>query len=1004
MKKAIKRFWGVGLIIIILSSLFVMPASVSADDNEWMSYSGPSGATYTYKSGAQMFGYAVQGNGAVTYAVIGDNQTYKSTNGGVSWAQTNNSTPIAMTPTMIAVAPDNADRIAISDGTNVFASVNGGISFSNLGSVAVTGYTLSTIECLTISPTRLGASYVTVSGSDNSSNGVVFYYNLGAVVGQGWARLVPAGDYDFCPAVAYSPNFGSDLTMEAVTANTSGTIVKLQVYSFSGSGAWNSADYVNYPVTVVTGTGTLSSVTKASMALDPAFLGGEDSLRNTFIGLYTSDSSASGIFRVLNTTSRNLASGNIYSVAYDGTTLVAGQADSTSVLRSLDPMASVPTVTGSSSLKSPGGISASGVNTIVSFAGANVVAGTRGTNSAFAISRSSGAYFNDVSFINTAVTYAWDLAVSPDSKKIYYLTSNSATSGYASLWLKTTGWERVLTYPITTNNYTINLSPANADVVYVAERGGTRVYFSKDVQTRWYARTCTDGGGTFNISSLAVESDAVAYAINSSGYVIKSTNEGFIWSITPVSSKLTSAYTLASVKENVLLVGSAAGKVAYSLDGGTTFTSILPATEAGAGAVIVIPDENYATNNIIYAATTTAGCNVMKWVVGTSTVWEDAYKDTSTSMAYGIYGLAMKGGILYALGYLPSTQTSGLYQYVPAAKTWTFKVSGLYTNPVTGALEMVQLGIGAPNAMEASTGSNKLWALRYNPATGGSPVIFILTDTMATAVPAISGPADKVSVTSSSGTADVVILTWARVTNATSHTYQVAYDNAFTQTLNGIGTAVAFPTLNAIIGSATSAVPLAPGHTYYWRVRADTPLSSSWSEVRSITVQALAAAVPGIASPTNGATILSQSPAFSWSPVTGTTKYEFQLSTTPTFGTTVLTDTPASAGTLVPVTIKLEQGKQYFWRVRALEPVQGDWSTAANFIVAVPATTAAPVVVTQVPAPTFTIPAAQPAPTYTLVPPAEEVIAPTYIWAIIIIGAILVIAVIVLIVRTRRSV
>jgi hypothetical protein len=188
-------------------------------------------------------------------------------------------------------------------------------------------------------------------------------------------------------------------------------------------------------------------------------------------------------------------------------------------------------------------------------------------------------------------------------------------------------------------------------------------------------------------------------------------------------------------------------------------------------------------------------------------------------------------------------------------------------------------------------------------------------------------------------------------------------------------------------------------------MKTTTPVTSQWTPMLTFTVQAIAASVPAIVSPANGSTIMSQTPAFSWAPVTGTTQYDFQLSTTPTFGTTVLTDQPNTAGDLVPVTIPLTQGKQYFWRVRALQPVTGDWSAVANFVVATPTTAAPPpVTITNVPAPTITIPPAQPAPTYTLAPQPVEKIAPTYIWAIIIIGAILVIAVIVLIVRTRRSV
>jgi len=247
-------------------------------------------------------------------------------------------------------------------------------------------------------------------------------------------------------------------------------------------------------------------------------------------------------------------------------------------------------------------------------------------------------------------------------------------------------------------------------------------------------------------------------------------------------------------------------------------------------------------------------------------------------------------------------------------------------------------------------------------------------------------------------------LMWSRPSLAKAYTVEIALDSAFVSKL-------AITNSGNISGSdASMAMVLTgssvfnPGSTYYWRVRAYLPITSAWSETRSFTIQPLAAAVPGISSPANGSTIKNLTPAFSWTPVTSTTKYEFQLSVGPVFATTIFSDTPASAGSVLPDTTKLEKGKQYFWRVRALEPVAGDWSTIANFIVAMDETTVPPVTITSVPAPTFTIPAAPAPTTVTLTPAPVEEIAPTYIWAIIIIGAILVIAVIVLIVRTRRSV
>jgi hypothetical protein len=312
-----------------------------------------------------------------------------------------------------------------------------------------------------------------------------------------------------------------------------------------------------------------------------------------------------------------------------------------------------------------------------------------------------------------------------------------------------------------------------------------------------------------------------------------------------------------------------------------------------------------------------------------------------------------------------------------------------------------------PSSIKASTSAGKvtLWAINTN----GANSVKYFDDTLALTGPTMTAPADKALVQTNSVTGNPmnVNLMWTRPSLATSYDVQIALDanfNSIVSFLSGYtGADGSAATMAAVYNSATYGFN--PGSTYYWRIRAYAPISSAWSETRTFTMQPVAAPVPSISSPANGSTITSQNPAFSWSPVTGATKYEFQLSTMPSFDTVVLTDKPASAGSVVPVTVKLDQGKQYFWRVRALEPIQGDWSTAANFFVATPAAPPAPpVTITNVPAPVITIPAASPVPAITLKPADVEQIAPTYIWAIIIIGAILVIAVIVLIVRTRRSV
>ena len=458
MKKLIKRFWGVGLLIIILSSLFVaaVPVAAAATPNIWASQNNPGGPYFQLNAGSDVADIAVQGSGAVTYVVTGTDQwVYKSTNAGITWVITN-ATALGIMPTLVAVAPDDPTRVAVADATgDVMVSVNSGATFAAISPIVATNPVTAiqsalaganSVKGITMSPTRLGANNVTVWGSDNGTYGGVFFYNLGAVVNQTWMEKVPSPEAgSTVAAVAYSTNYLSDLTMSALSENVSAGTgnVMLNLFNFSQAPAtniWNPADYPGFPVLVTT-VAAPATINNASMALDPAFLGGESTLMNFFIGLDTNVATNNGIWRVENTTPKNLASGAIYSIAYDGTTLVAGQTNSTSVLRSLDPMDSSPTVTGSSTYKSPGG--ATKVNVI--FEGPNIAAGTTGPNSAFAISTSSGAAFNDISMIDLTTTpgsagNAESVGVSPDGTKVYYATdAQSGGNNWVSLWELTTG-------------------------------------------------------------------------------------------------------------------------------------------------------------------------------------------------------------------------------------------------------------------------------------------------------------------------------------------------------------------------------------------------------------------------------------------------------------------------------------------------------------------------------------------------------------------------------------
>jgi hypothetical protein len=310
--------------------------------------------------------------------------------------------------------------------------------------------------------------------------------------------------------------------------------------------------------------------------------------------------------------------------------------------------------------------------------------------------------------------------------------------------------------------------------------------------------------------------------------------------------------------------------------------------------------------------------------------------------------------------------------------------------------------------MVASAGSNKLWTVKTN----GTNKLYSFTDTLAVEGPTLLGPGDGFSnpVNVVTGKANEISFSWSRLSTSTEYKLYIAYDSSFTESVTSYVKESSSSTVAVPVGPDRSGGQQAnwlPGRTYYWRVKSTQPLYSAYSETRAFVIEPEAALVPTIMSPNIGATGLSKLPSFSWSPVSGTTEYQFVLADNVALSSPIVDAIVTSTG--YALVSPLEYGETYYWAVKPLAPVEGNWSAIANFTVMEepkPTVTTPPVTITQVPAPTITIPPVTPPPDI-VIPPAPQPpapIAPAYIWAIIIIGAVLVIAVIVLIVRTRRSV
>ena len=254
------------------------------------------------------------------------------------------------------------------------------------------------------------------------------------------------------------------------------------------------------------------------------------------------------------------------------------------------------------------------------------------------------------------------------------------------------------------------------------------------------------------------------------------------------------------------------------------------------------------------------------------------------------------------------------------------------------------------------------------------------------------------------GRNEQIDLSWEQLCLSTAYQLQIAKDKDFTLRIN--------PSINSTgnISSVTGSVLLtmdetnmtspaawiAPGALpeagaiYYWRIRAVRSATgqiaaSPWSETRSFTVKAgFIVNTPyygvQLLAPANGCAGCRIKPAsFSWSPWKEANKYEFVLGKDPEFKQVVITANPTTSAYEYSGT--LDYSTNYFWRVRALEVsglnIPSDWSATFSFQ-------------------TEAAPAAPSA-------PASEPATPLWVWVVIALGAALVIAVLVLLMRTQRK-
>jgi len=185
------------------------------------------------------------------------------------------------------------------------------------------------------------------------------------------------------------------------------------------------------------------------------------------------------------------------------------------------------------------------------------------------------------------------------------------------------------------------------------------------------------------------------------------------------------------------------------------------------------------------------------------------------------------------------------------------------------------------------------------------------------------------------------------------------------------------------------------GNTYTWKVReANTEtgecVHSPWSDTWEFTIAAGAVDAVKLVAPENGAVgVQTANVAFSWTSVPDATSYSIVLSPNGDLSGALASED--LSGTAYTYSGTLGYSTPYFWQVTAWKDsaIMSQSAIGAFTVMEKAAPATPPVVVEPTPAPVIEIPPAQ-------------MITPSWIYAVIAIGAALLVVVIVLIVRTRR--
>jgi hypothetical protein len=449
----------------------------------------------------------------------------------------------------------------------------------------------------------------------------------------------------------------------------------------------------------------------------------------------------------------------------------------------------------------------------------------------------------------------------------------------------------------------------------------------------------TDQGQTFTQFLLPVSIDSTAgfAAFNDQLFFFTSfdgsrsrvwrTTNGTAFESAVISAAPLSVLELSPgfVSDNNILAAGADGNVFMSIDGGATFTALQQSPLSGEISLTFAAD--YSSSRYIYAASTVAGSGIWRMKIG-EPAWTRI--DTGLANTTRISGIAVSAnGVIYAAASNQVDSSSGgLIKKTPFNQSWETERQGLQAGTTLWGLCLR---------------GNRVYSL---DTTNNRIVTF--NDTLASPVELLSPQSGAPGIgTFASGTVNGIDIFWRNPGGASGFQWQVS--EAFDMSV------VRFEGMS--ITENARLKTLDPGATYFWRVRATSPSTGPWSEVRSFTT---ALGAPVLMTPAIGATVQILVPPFQWQPSVGAKSYELMLSTSADFQ--VLAAAPNNInGNAWQPTAGLLPSTGYFWKVRAVGiNTFSQWSAVSAFTTSTPPTTTMPPTTTIPTPPTTTLPTSQP--------------------------------------------